>query len=616
MGAAALATAVEQRTRGTQIARGLAIAAAVLGLGLAVLVMDVALRARPFAIGQLSHRIGRPVHVDGELSLHPMLGGFTVRFSRLHVDQAGWAGPGAMLWVDRGVVTLPWTSVLGDVRLQDVELDGLRLDLRRDLRGRPNWSDGRPQPRARLPRIARITIRDGSLSYQDLTRALTFQGPISVASGAAGPPVLTVSGRGRTEDGVWDLDARSTTDFAGSNPYILGGRLVVDKPSGRSLMTYSGRFTPGGGHLQAVMDGTGPDLHDLSHLINVPLPHTPPYSLHTQVDRTSRAIRLKDLSGRVGASDIAGTMTITPAPGGRHLDGVLRSRSLRMSDLLSVASGGQLTRAHRQNRLLPEATINPIPLRKLTGAVRLTAASVQAPSIRSLKLLATFDHGRVAAAPMTLVLTHGRAKVGFVLDVRGPVPRVRLDVALQHADTSDFRRPGGARPPLQAGFDGEIHLQGAGPSLSAAAAQASGDVRLAARSGRLQQTQAAVLSANYIQGVFSLLGRRYADTPLQCAVARFQVSDGQARATFLHIVTGLGGVIGSGGFSLISETLDLTLRPASSAMTGVSSVHIQGPITHPQAKLVLGDPATAVGHAFASLVHPSAPRPAPSSGCG
>ena len=58
--------------------------------------------------------------MDGELSFRPSPSGLTVRFSRLRVDQASSAGPGAMVWVDEGLVSLPWTALLGDVRLRDV----------------------------------------------------------------------------------------------------------------------------------------------------------------------------------------------------------------------------------------------------------------------------------------------------------------------------------------------------------------------------------------------------------------------------------------------------------------------------------------------------------------
>ena len=554
------------------------------------------------------------------MAFRPGLYGLTIRFTRLHVDQAAWAGPGPVVSVGQGMVELPWTALLGDVRLRQVQLDGLKLVLRRDARGRVNWSEGAARRPPHLPRILKFGIHNGSLDYQDLTRSLSFQGAITVAENAAAVPVLTVRGHGRSEDGAWSLDARSTTDFAGSAPYVLSGHLVLDKPSGRSIADFGGRLAPSdGGHLQGRIEGTGPDLHDLSHLISVPLPRTPPYQLRTQVDRTAKATRLQGLFGRIGASDVAGALTVTPAPGGRRLEGALHSRSLRISDLLSVATGGKLTPAHLpKGRFLPDAPINPVPLRKLTGAIRFSAASVQAPTtptIRSLELRATFDHGRVAAAPMTLRLAHGQAVVTFVVDVRGAVPRVRLDADLQRADTADFRKANGSRPPMQAAFDGGFHLQGSGPSLAQAAAHANGAIQLHALNGRLQQTQAAVLSANLVRGVVSLLSHSHADVAMQCAVARFQVTDGKARATSLHMATSLGGVTGYGGFDLGAETLDLTLRPQTPGAPDVTSVRIEGPITGPKATLALDNPTGIVRHALNGLLHPAPPPRAAAGAC-
>ena len=144
-------TASARPPRRSQVARGLAVALGVTVLGLVLLGLGAAVDARPLAIAHLSHRLGRPVHVDGDLAVRPGLQGLTVRFTRLRVDQAAWAGPGPMVAVDRGVVKLPWTALFGDVKLQDVELDGLRLRLRRDAQGRANWSGaagGGPAPPA------------------------------------------------------------------------------------------------------------------------------------------------------------------------------------------------------------------------------------------------------------------------------------------------------------------------------------------------------------------------------------------------------------------------------------------------------------------------------------
>ena len=328
---------------------------------------------------------------------------------------------------------------------------------------------------------------------------------------------------------------------------------------------------------------------------------------------------LEALAGRIGSSDGRGSLTITPDPAGQRLDGALRSRSLRMSDLFAVASGGQLTRAHRSGRLLPDAAINAAPLRKLVGELHFSADSVQAPTtptIRSLQTRITFNRGRVAADPLVLDLARGRAILHFVLDGRGSVPHVRFDADIQHADTADFMKTKAARAPLQAAFVGDIQLQGAGASLAEAAGHASGSLRMRALNGRLPQTQAAVLSADFVHGVASLLSKTPRDIAMRCAVASFQVVDGEARATSLKMSTDLGGVTGYG--RLQPEDRDRGHDAAALGPAG-HRCHVRAHRTdlliHPHATLALDNPTGIVRHAVTGLLHPlRAVRPV-ESGC-
>ena len=137
--------------------------AALAAAGLCAAVLTATLGARPFALASVSRRVGRPVRVDGGLTLRPSLSGLTVRFTRLHVDQPAWAGPGAMVWVDRGLVRLPWSVLVGDGRIRDLELDGLRLALRRDADGRADWANAATGKPPQTPRIERLVLRGGAL---------------------------------------------------------------------------------------------------------------------------------------------------------------------------------------------------------------------------------------------------------------------------------------------------------------------------------------------------------------------------------------------------------------------------------------------------------------------
>ncbi len=596
------------------VSRAFAILAIVAGIGLALLALlaagfVAAGGARAYAIRNVSRRVGHPVHVDGVLSFSPGLTGLTVRFSRLRVDQPAWAGPGAMIQVNQGLIKLPWTVLLGDGRLEDLQLDGLALSLKRDAQGRANWTGDRTGKPPQPPSADHIAIRNGRLDYQDLGRSISFQGELSASSTEGQAPQFVVDGKGRSGASDWSGALRSTTQIGGRKTYAFNAHLALVDPSGGSVADFTGTFsTRNGGRVEGQLTGRGPDLHVLAHLTNVSLPRTPAYQLQTRVTADAKKVTLVDLSGRIGQSDVAGTLAISPDTGGRRLEGDLRSHSLRISDLLAVVSGGQLTRSPKQpGGLLPNAAINATPLRKLSGAIHYSADSVQSPTtpnLRSLQASATFDHGLVGAAPMVMQLDHGRMVIHFMLDVRGQLPRIRFDVDLQHADTADFIRGAGAAP-LQATFDGQVRLEGSGTSLAQAAAHASGEMALHVLSGRLEKTQASVLSANLLSGADSVLRRSNQEVELTCAIARFQVADGEARVTHLRMVTDVGAVSGYGGFNLGTQTIDLTLRPGATTVPDLTAVHIEGALAHPRATLSLDDPTTAMRSALGRLLHPA-----------
>ncbi len=569
------------------------------------LVGSALLDLRSMAIGSVSQSLGQPLHIDGGLTFRPGFKQLTVRFAGLHIDQPAWAGPGAIVWVDKGAVELPWSDLFGNRRILSVTLDGLHLKLRRDRSGRATWS--RKGGTGRPPDVDAVVISNGTLDYEDLSRAVTFHAAINTSDAAAAQPVLNIVGAGRVKGAAWSAAARGDARITASAPYGLTLNLTLNKPTGRSVASFTGRVSLAAVvQVTGLVEAQGPDLHDLAHLTNTPLPTTPPYHLRTPVDATARAIRLQALAGRMGASDVEGMLTISPDGAGRRLDGDLHSNLLRISDLLTIVSAGRLTHGRRApGHILPDAPISIVPLSKLAGEIRYGATRVQAPTtprIRSLKLVAAFDHGRVAADPFSLVLAQGAAVVRVVLDGRSATPRIELSAIVQRADVLDFMQPAQATPPILATFDGAVQLHGAGASLSQAAAHAFGSLRLHILSGRMQPVQASVLSGDFGRALIALLSKRDHSLRLQCAVANFEVSNGQARSTNLQVGTDLGVVSGYGGFNLGSETIDFTLRPKTSALS-VTSVRIEGPLARPRTILALDKPPALVHRALAAVLH-------------
>lgn len=620
--------------------RGVAVAAAVLVLlplaaGAALLAVLARGGATGWAQAYASARLHRAVRFDGGLRVRLVGAGVEARFARLHVARPDWAGPGDVLTAARGRVRLPWTSLLGGRLVADlVEVDGLDLHLTRDAAGRADWNDKPSGGRLSAPlQVRRLILAHGRLRFEDAQDGVTLDAAVSAVPGDPGGLGLHADGAGRVGREPWTLAFRAPAAD-------LGGRAATpfraDLAQGPSRLHLEGEVPAvlDLGRVHGTVRGSGPDLHDLAPLLHVPFPHLVDYALSTRFVREEGRVRLDDLMGRVGRSDVRGNLVVALSPGERRVDGRLDSRSLRVGDLLAVVTGGQagtrrpagsaapaparpaLRAPRRPGGLIPDVAIAGEKLRPLTGRVVFVAASVQ-PTVmvlRRLTLDARFDHGVVTLDPLALGLPRGEVRLALRLDVRGPTPALALDATLRDASAVDLFGPKLARAPVQASFDGRVRLAGRGSTLHAAAAASSGRVDLAARSGEVKRSAAQVLGADFGGALISLVTRDRSDLPLRCARAEFTVRDGQARADRLDLATAAGRVTGEGALDLRAERLHLVLRgrPARPGLVRAgTSVVVEGPIRAPRARLDAGGPAGLVRTLVSILPGPKPRAPVP-----
>lgn len=591
----ALAGKTRTRTAYGLAALVLAAVAAFFGLRLAL---------RPLLLHALSSALGARVTAEGPVTLRAGTGGPVLGLEGVRVRTS----PGApdLATLRRAEIALPWSALFAVREVREARLQGLRITLQRDAAGHANWPAPRREGSGQAPRIDHIFVQDGAIRVQDGLQQQSFQG--AVATDGSATPELVVQGAGASSGGPWRLRLASPAKLASGADRPLDARLELDGSDGRSTAAFRGRLSAAG-DLVGSVEAAGPDLHEFARVLHLSLPHTPRYSLSTELRRPvrqpGREVVLDSLAGRVGASDVQGRITIDPQPNGRRLGGELHTRSLRMSDLLDVASGGELTRQPpRAGRLLPDGRINLAPLRQLYGALRFDARSVQSGQIRSLAMTVHFDGGRVSVDPLRLGLGGGRAEGRFTLDGRRAVPAIGLGLRLEGVTAAQLLASRSL--PFNAALHVETELQGSGSSLYAAAAHSSGRLRITLGSGHVGALQAAALTADLAQGLSGLFHHSQQTVALRCARADFAVQDGLARAEMLRLVTDAGAASGTGALDFRTESMDLLLRPLPPAPQ-LTAVRLQGPLTHPHAELTAtGGARQVIGTALHVLAHGSA----------
>ena len=580
--------------------RGLALTAvAVVGLLMLIGCAGFALLARtPGALAAFaSARLHRPVRFDGPVDIEPAPWGVALAFRGAHVGRPRWAGAGDALTVASGRVAFAWSSLL-HIRpiAESVSLSGVTVRLNRDAQGRPDWTQRAGASDLSQPIVVRrLALTDGRILYTDLQNAVTLNARATADPSAADGMGLHVEGAGAVQGEPWRETFRApATGLGGAGPLPL--QVVIDK--GASHFAFDGALPPrlDLAHVHGRLQSAGPDMHDLARLLRAPFPHTAPYRLRAGLVRDGPELRFEDIRGRTGASDVAGRLSVRREPHGRRLDGAFTSPSLAIGDLLVLVTGGQAgtgRKPHGPSRLFPDVGINAAPLRPLVGAVTLDAAAVQptAMAIRRLRLLATFDHGRVAADPLVLGLPQGSATWRLGLDVRHATPSMVLDLSLDHAATGDLLGARAARAPIRARLDGRLHLEGSGATIHAAAAAAAGSARFSGAGGQVGKTEAELLAGDVGGALAGLLTQGGGALPLRCLRADFDVAHGRATSRRLVFATPAGAVHGQGEVDLGAETLRVVLhgRPAHPGLVRSGAyVVVDGPLNHPKVQVRQG----------------------------
>jgi uncharacterized protein involved in outer membrane biogenesis len=550
-------------------------------------------------------RLHREVHIDGHLRVRLLTLTPQVTVEGLRIGQPAWAGRGDMIQAPRLLLRAKLLPLfIGRLEMPLVEVDRPVLNLAKDTTGRVNWSfssSTRPPP-LKLPPIQDLWLRDGRLKMDDASRRLHLTGAIE-ARQEGGPTVhggLVVTAHG-------SLNGEPVKLVLTGGPFV-GVR--EDRPYPFTLKAVSGGTAVEAqgaidhpfdlGHYHADLDLKGSDLSQLYALTTAPLPDTPPYHLRGQFSRDGETYAFRNFSGVVGVTDLAGTI-VSSRPGARRLlTADLASRSLDWKDLATMlGTGPKASKAATpeqkaaartvaaSGRLFPTTTLDVERLRASDARFRFHAASVK---LNAIKLTAvTLDgallDGVLTVDPLAFSFAQGGLTGKVRIDARPEVPITDLDLKLSDYDLQSLIPARGGTPTVTGRINGRARLHGVGASVHAAAARASGEIQLFSPQGEVRKAFAELLGMNVGRGLYLLLSKSGQQTPLNCAVADFQVRDGVLTPDPLVIDTGVVTARGEGSIDLGAETLNLKLDGKAKEPDLLhlwSPITIKGHIGHPQ----------------------------------
>jgi len=595
---------------------------------------------RPYINRKVSETTGREFAIRGDLD---------VKFQREQHSETGWrrfvphpyvsandvymsnptwstVGPqmAAAQRVEVGVRLLPLLTK--DVVITDLRLAAPDIAVERRKDGSNSWTFKDNGPSQWDVDIQRLAFGAGKVRYVDepigldlRATAKSIDGGGENASTSPGVPPYglaftldgtynkaKITGGGRAgavlsltgESANFPIEAKAE---AGENK--LGLRGIIRDP--RSLSGFA-----------LKMELAGASMADLYGLTGVLLPETPPYStsgnLLGKKDGDFWTFTYKDFTGKVGASDIAGTLAYAQRKTRPLLSGALVSKQLRLADLgptVGADTGAGTKQAGRvkappAGKSLPVDQFNTAKWDALDADVKFTGKRIVRANeipLTDIETTIRMKDKVLTLTPLSFGMAGGRITSNIRLDGREKT----LDAGARIAARGiKIRELFPKLQSMQASF-GEINgdgaLAGKGNTVAAMLGTSQGEINAVVTEGTVSQFILELAGLNVANAVYAkIFGDK--QTMLNCVAAQTTVRNGRANIDRFVLDSEDAVVNASGYVDLASEQLDVDVRPKTKGARILSlrtPLYARGTFTDPKVGPHAGPLALKAGAAVA-----------------
>jgi uncharacterized protein involved in outer membrane biogenesis len=331
----------------------------------------------------------------------------------------------------------------------------------------------------------------------------------------------------------------------------------------------------------------GPDMALLIPLTGAPLPVTPPYELNGKLNYTEGRFHFTDIDGRIGQSDIAGTLTVARGPERPELTAELMSRSVDLRDIVGLVRGepgppgtpgqtpqqreraSQVSEQDRRNpRLLPDRPFNLPKLRKIDVHLSYRADHIKGPSMPLDNLSMRLDvvDGTVTLRPLSFGIGRGRMTSDILLtpgtdedlQARAEIRFERLDLARLMQASGSYRGSGT--------LNGTARAEGTGRSIADLLGQGDGALTLSTTDGSLSKLLVDLAGLRLGSALLTSLGGK-GETRVECFLADLTLRRGILSTRSLLLETEEAVMEGRGAVNLRQERVELRVKTDSKRFT-------------------------------------------------
>lgn len=366
-----------------------------------------------------------------------------------------------------------------------------------------------------------------------------------------------------------------------TKPYPVD--LKVDNgPTSVSLKgTIEQPLTFGGANLKLAF--AGPDMSLLYPLTGVPLPVTPPYSITGKIDYSKQIVAFRDFEGRVGKSDLGGTISAVPAriP---TINADLHSHNVDLTDLGGfvgakpagpAAPVAKTAAKSTSGSVLPDTPISMPKIRAANIHLTYRGDHIENKSVPLDNIVARLDidDGRIDLKQLDFAVGTGTIFSSVSIDpdhgmrTRAHADFHKIDLSRVMQSTHAFKGQGI--------IGGKADLLTNGDSIAKMMANGTGGLTLVmSGGGDVSALLPDIAGLEFGNALLSALGVPNR-AKVQCFVADLPLKDGIMSTDAVLLQTSEARSVGRGTIDFRNQTLDYSLTTRS---TNFSVGSLPGPI--------------------------------------
>ncbi|WP_344762734.1 AsmA family protein [Actimicrobium antarcticum] len=646
-------------------ATGAAILIATVVLLLIVLVTWDWDRSRPWLNDKVTQAIGRDFAIRGHISVSwhrpPGETGWRSylpwpRFtaSDVVIGNPEWAHQPTFAALDQIHFDLGVLPLLRkEIDIPSITLVNPAIDLERLADGRFNWTfKTRSSPSEWTLNLDRIGFATGTVTIADKVKKIAAVATIRpvgdvdigalvdkpTAGSIPDKPAATQYGFAFDVKGTYNKAALTGSGKFGGVLSLVDARqpfpLQTDLRLGDNHIVLSGTITDPG-NLAAMdlqLQLASSSMAHLYELTGMTLPDTPPFStsghLTGRLRKNDSVFTYEKFTGRVGGSDLSGTLGYATGGVRPKLTGDVRSEKLLFADLaplIGANSNSKNAPAREEVKQLPGRAIPATPFRtdrwkamdadvKFVGKKIIRDAALPVNDVSAHVIM---NDGVLTLNPLQFGVAGGTLTGNIALDGSTDPLRAKFNLSARKLRLKELFP---TFEPMKASFgqiNGDAGLSAVGNTPMALAATLDGEVRMLLNDGAISGTlleQAGLNVANIV--LAKLFGDKI--VKINCAAAEFIVKKGVLESRVFALDTEDALINVDGTVNLGNEQLDLNVHPHTKGFRVFSlrsPLYVKGTFKDPQVGVAVGPlavrGAAAVGlgllNPFAALLAMVAP---------